>query len=191
MSLTFISNHVQKARNRILSQYKGKQRIQDTIDAFVAEVQALEDAFEDIHLERGIETATGATLDKIGSIVGLERTPGDSDDDYRYMIKSKVVQNLNEGTPEEVIAAAKFFLGATFLAYIEVYPAEVDIYSSETLDPEIASAVRTQIERFLPASVSLGVLGTVDPEKSFIFDGGLGFGDTNDPEVGGLLAGIY
>lgn len=188
--MNFITDHLAKAKARLIEQYKGKALIEGTLDSLVAQVQILEDVFKVLSTDRSIDTSYGIQLDKIGAIVGLDREPGQADEDYRLLIKSRIVQNLNQGTPEEVIAAAKFFIGAAFVWYLEVYPASVDIMTTTVLSTDQAIQIREQLEKFLPAAVSLDILGQYDLENPFLFDGGSGFG-TDDESDGALLAEIY
>lgn len=187
---TVISDHIERAKERLLEQYKNKPRIAGMFEATIQQIQDLEDAFNALSQET-IDTAVGVQLDRLGEIVGLARETGQSDDDYRIDLKAKIVQNLNQGTPEEVIAAAKFFIGASFVWYLEVYPAAVDIMSSTPIDPALVAKIRSKLKGFLPAGVSLDVLGFFPEEDAFRFNEAPGFGDVNDPDLGGLLAEIY
>lgn len=191
MSSTYISDHIARAKNRLIEQYKGKPKVEGVVEALVKPFQDIEDVLQQLKTERWIDTAIGVQLDKIGEIVGAEREIEQNDDDYRLLIKAKIIMNLNQGTPEEVIAAAKFFIGAAFIWYLEVYPAAVDIFSSTVIPEENRPKIRAQLKKFLPACVSLGSFGQFDEENPFVFNGGTGFGDVNDPDVGGLLADLY
>lgn len=191
MSSTYISDHVAKAKDRLIQQYKGKPKIEGVIEAVVAPIQDIEDVLEQLKIERWIDTAVGVQLDKIGTIVGAAREIGQSDEDFRLVIKAQIIMNLNQGTPEEIIGAAKFFIGAAFIWYLEVYPAAVDIFSSTVIPEANRAKIRAQLKKFLPAGVSLDSFGQFDETNPFIFNGGSGFGDVNDPDVGGLLADVY
>lgn len=191
MSSTYISDHIARAKNRLIEQYRGKSKVEGVIEAVVAPIQDIEDVLEQLKLERWIETAIGVQLDKIGRIVGAEREIGQTDDDFRLVVKAQIIMNLNQGTPEEIIAAAKFFIGAAFIWYLEVYPAAVDIFSTTVVPEPNRTKIRAQLKKFLPAGVSLDSFGQFDETNPFIFSGGTGFGDVNDPDVGGLLADIY
>lgn len=191
MSSTYISDHVVRAKNRLIEQYKGKTKVEGVVEALVQPLQDIEDVLLQLKTERWIDSAIGIQLDKIGEIVGIEREYEQGDEDYRLLIKAKIIMNLNQGTPEEVIAAAKFFIGAIFIWYLEVYPAAVDIFSSTVVPPDHRAKIRAQLKKFLPAGVSLDSFGQFDEENAFVFSGGTGFGDVNDPDVGGLLADVY
>lgn len=191
MSSTYISDHFAKAKNRLIEQYKGKPKVEGIIEALVTPLQEIENVLQQLKTERWIDSAIGIQLDKIGEIVGIERDYEQEDEDYRLIIKSKIIMNLNQGTPEEVIAAAKFFIGAIFIWYLEVYPAAVDIFSSNIVPVENRAKVRAQLKKFLPAGVSLDSFGQFDEANAFVFSGGTGFGDVNNPSAGGLLADVY
>ena len=191
MSSTYISDHITRAKNRLIEQYKGKSKVEGVIEALVKPLQELEDVLQQLKTERWVDSAIGVQLDKIGEIVGMEREYEQGDEDYRLLIKAKIIMNLNQGTPEEVIAAAKFFIGAIFIWYLEVYPAAVDIFSSTVVPEENRTKIRAQLKKFLPAGVSLDSFGQFDEENAFVFSGGTGFGDVNDSSVGGLLADVY
>jgi len=191
MSSTYISDHIERAKERLIEQYKGKSKIEGLVEAVVAPLQEIEDVLEQLKVERWIESAVGVQLDKIGRIVGAEREIGQNDDDFRLVVKAQIIMNLNQGTPEEIIAAAKFFIGAAFIWYLEVYPAAVDIFSSTVISEPQRAKIRAQLKKFLPAGVSLDSFGQFDETNPFIFNGGSGFGDVNDPDAGGLLADLY
>jgi hypothetical protein len=189
--ITFTTEHVQTALDRLLQQYKGKPKFEGFISALAQRVQDTENALKELFEERSIETAIGVNLDIIGEIVGLPRPTGQSDEDYRDDLKIKIVQNLNEGTPEEFIAAAIYFVGANAVEYGELYPASVSLMTDVNLTDERAAEVRVILENFLPAGVSIGNFGFVSSSNPFRFDVGNGFGDDADPELGGILAGAY
>lgn len=186
-----IINHVEQSLDRLLYQYKGKPKIEGLLTSFVKQIQDIEDASFPLMSDRSVETSIGKQLDHVGDIVGIGRIAGQSDEEFREAIKTQIIQNMNEGTAEQVIAAAKFFLAAEAIWYLEVYPAEIDIFTSQTISPKDRTRIRANIEKFLPASVSLGSFGDFDADNPFIFNEGAGFGDVNDPEAGGLLADLY
>ncbi len=191
MRSTYVSDHISKAKARLIEQYKGKPKIEGVIEAITKPIQDIEEVLKQLNFERSIDTAIGVQLDKVARIVGAKREMGQSDDDFRFAIKSKIVMNLNQGTPEEIIAAAKIFIGADFIWYLEVYPAAVDIFSTVIVPKSFRGKIKTQLKKFLPAGVALDSFGQFDEKKPFLFDRGAGFGDVRDPNIGGLLADVY
>lgn len=176
MTIEYIDDHVEKALDRILEQYKNKSKVRGLITAIVKPLQGIEDAAQPLLTLRHVNTAVGAQLDGVGQIVGLARELEQDDEDYRALIKAKIVQNLNNGTPEEVIAAAKFFLNTTEIWFTENYPAEVDIQTTEEIEESLRPKLRKVLEKFLPSGVALGIFGQYDVERPFLFDSGEGFG---------------
>jgi hypothetical protein len=191
MSITPIVDHIDRATARFLEQYKNKVRLNGMLAAFIEQIQDIENVIQDLENKVGVDTAEGIQQDRNGVIVGIERAAGQSDEDYLLAIKAKIIQNLNQGTPEEIIAAAKFFIGSTLVWYLEVYPAAVDIFSTTTIPEESRAKIRAQLQKFLPAGVSLDSFGHYDETNPLVFSGGRGFGDVNDPTAGGLFADLY
>ena len=184
-----ILDHLAQAKERLFEQYKNKAKLGYLIEGLLIEIQTLEDVYNTLGTERGIRDAVGAQLDLIGEIVGLPRPPGTNDTDYLFLLRTKIIQNLNEGTPEEFIAAAKFFTGLTDFFYSEVYPAAVDYYVYTPLDPAEALIIKNRLQRFLPVTVSLDAFGFI-PATPFLFDMGFGFGNTAET-TGDLLSTVY
>jgi hypothetical protein len=175
MSFDYISNHVERGLERILEQFKNKAKIKGLISAFIKPLQGAEDTLNDMVTKRNLDDAEGVQLDLIGTIVGLERTFQQSDDDYRDDLRQQIYLNLYSGTPDQIMRAAAYFIGTTDLFYTENYPAEVDVQSEMVLTEEQAAYIREKIKSFLPAGVSLGIVGQYD-DDSFLF-----YND-NDPE---------
>lgn len=88
MSSTYISDHVVRAKNRLIEQYKGKTKVEGVVEALVQPLQDIEDVLLQLKTERWIDSAIGIQLDKIGEIVGIEREYEQGDEDYRLLIKA-------------------------------------------------------------------------------------------------------
>jgi hypothetical protein len=186
-----IPNHVELALERLLEQYKRSESIREVISVFAERTQELEDALFDSIAAMYINNAEGVNLDRVGEIVGIARL-GLSDDLYRIEIRAKIIRNKNSGTPEEVISAAKFFLGVTSILFYELYPAGIEIFTTAPVDPVELAKIKAAIQSFIPAGVGLSTFASYDPELGFLFNvPGVGLGDTDDPLVGGLLADLY
>jgi hypothetical protein len=182
--------HVVKALDRLPEQYRGKERLSAMIAVLGNHTQIMESVLADVQSGRAMDSAVGAQLDGLGQIVGLERVAGQSDEDYRELLYIQVIQNNNRGTPEEIIAAAKFFIGTTELTYYELYPAAVSIFAPNTLTTDEQEVAGAKIRALMPAGVKLAEFGHYDAD-AFLFDEEPGLGDTDDINVGGLLADLY
>lgn len=128
------------------------------------QIEAYIDDLHDIYSMLNIDVAYGATLDRYGERVGLPR--GDAtDEQYRVMIKAKIMRSLGNGTYPSVIKS----ICATFNSAAD----ETDICESDipcTVENAIlpfkvlqeSGMTMTQIieliETLLPITVTLGVL---------------------------------
>lgn len=66
-------NHKELAVSRLASEYKESANLINYIKTLLLEAQNLEEVFQSLLTDRWIDTATGYTLDIIGSIVGQSR----------------------------------------------------------------------------------------------------------------------
>jgi hypothetical protein len=125
---------------------------------------------------------------------GISRAP--SDDEYRLILKAKIIKNRTLARPEDVISAYKFLFGASQVTIEETSPAQVRIGIGKILN---------NVERGL--LFDLGGAGQLLPKPAGVsylysefqagrvfatdgFPGGLGTGDLNDPSVGGFLSNL-
>jgi hypothetical protein len=126
--------------------------------------------------------------------LGLSRAP--SDEEYRLILKAKIIKNRTLARPEDVIEAYKFLFGASRITITEEGTASVRIGIGKIL---------SQVERGL--LFDLGGAGTLLPKTIGVeytytefqadrvfategFPGGVGVGDINDPESGGILSNL-
>lgn len=80
----------------VLEQYKGSPRLRALIDAFLAQCDYLEQAWFEILAALNVTEAVGPALDYIGSLIGVDRVPGQTDNAYRVRI---LQGNYSEGLP--------------------------------------------------------------------------------------------
>lgn len=140
------------------------------------------------------DPTAGAPWYSEGAPVGISRPP--SDEEYRLILKAKIIKNRTVSRPEDVIAAYKFLFGAS-----TVYITEPESGKASIGIGKILSAV----ERGL--LFDLGGVGSLLPKTIGVeytysefnagrvfatmgFAGGMGVGDLNNPDVGGFLSNI-
>jgi hypothetical protein len=190
-----ITDHIEAAKGRLLQQYKHSPRLSSLIEIlFGRQTQDIEDAAWQLYDRLDIDTCEGVQLDRIGTIVGLSRS-GWSDDLYRILLKAKIGKNVSHGTLEDVISVWRLLAQANKVQVIENYPAQVDLYSDTPIDGEISSFVRNLMQDVVAAGVRVDFLAIIfSSSNAFGFDPDdpdvNGFGDYNDPDVGGELAYI-
>lgn len=128
-NITQITTHETDGNNRQLSQDYETQ-FASFAGAFFSRIQGLENVAFPLISERYLSNATGATLENIGTLVGMPRpTSGvaaTDDDSYRVLVYGKIAANVSYGTKTDVynIMGA---LGSTQINVFNVYPAALTV----------------------------------------------------------------
>ena len=78
----------------ILEQYKCSEKLRGLINAVLDQCDSLEVAFLEILQALNLDDAVGPSLDAIGVLAGVDRIPGEPDEEYRHRIK--VYLNLTD-----------------------------------------------------------------------------------------------
>lgn len=197
--LTEIVDHQAQAIARLTTIFKDKPKIAALLSAFVSPTQDIEAILYDLFGQRSIDTAVGYQLDILGEIVGVKRK-GRSDSDYRLAIIGKIAINTSEGTSEDLIAIFNFLTGSVKSWITFVYPAEVGIYADKNLGGLNVEEIYNICQSIIAGGVKLFGIGSYNSDGSgdptFAFDGDAygnvaGFGDVNDPSIGGKFATLY
>lgn len=140
------------------------------------------------------DPTVGSPYYSLNAPTGISREP--SDEEYRLILKSKIIKNRTMSRPEDVIHAYKFLFSAGAVTIDEYAPAKVRIGIGKIL---------TNVERGL--LFDLGGAGTLIPKTVGVnyvytefqagrvfategFPGGVGPGDLTDPNSGGILSNI-
>lgn len=140
------------------------------------------------------DPSIGAPWYSIGAPTGLSREP--SDDEYRLLLKAKIVKNRTMATPEDVIEAYRFLFGASQVTITEQTGARARIGIGKIL-----SAVERGllfglggVGNLLPKTVGVEyTYSEFQSDRVFAtegFPGGVGTGDLNDPSSGGILSNL-
>lgn len=122
------------------------------------------------------------------------------DELYLFFIKAKILKNFTQGTPEEVIAQLQFLLsvnGVVPLIYFTEGGANVVITIGRKLTRNERAVLMSRDaygKTLVIKPVGVGMkFGQFDGDNVFSFADdphGKGFGDFNDPDVGGVWAEI-
>lgn len=140
------------------------------------------------------DLTVGSPYYSLNAPTGISRPP--SDEEYRLILKSKIIKNRTMARPEDVIDAYKFLFSAGAVTIDEYEPAKVRIGIGKIL---------TNVERGL--LFDLGGAGTLLPKTVGVnyvysefqagrvfategFPGAVGPGDLSDPASGGILSNI-
>lgn len=173
MSLSYKTTHIVEALSNLVTQFKGKNIFDKLLTIFVTQIQEVEDVFNEIMIERCLDTAVGVQLDGLGDVVGEDRQ-GRNDDDYRVAIRARISLNLSEGTPEDIIFLMRSISDGSAIDLREFFPAAI---TAEIIDPidGIIDPVKTVV--FLLSAKPAGVKAQLKYHVAgpFQFDTGLGF----------------
>ena len=191
-----ILDHLIRARKRVIEQFKELPIFDALLEALMIPVQELEDVFFNMTDQRSIFTGVGYQLDLWGQMLDKPRNGLTDDDEYRVVLLAKVAQNISQGTAADVMRVYQLLMRAQYVQYSEedtVHAAFslTAINSNPIGDIEnIKKAVRSS----KMGGVKINLLSSV-PGAPFSFaddpdPNGRGFGDLDDPSVGGVMSEI-
>ncbi len=109
MAVTHVTDIVAQTVAKLRQQDKGKEKIERFLSIIAAPFQEIEDAAWQLFTQRGIDTAVGVQLDRIGKIIGQPRD-GRTDEVYRRFLSARIVVNKSGGTVDEILRVAELVL---------------------------------------------------------------------------------
>ena len=155
------------------------------LTAFGNQVQDLEDALYELLTKRSIDSATGVQLDGLGEILG-EAREGRDDPAYREALRVRILLNLCESTPEEIIEIMLRASGSSSVEFEEFFPAALTVNIVDPIDPTDSDGdgvpdVARRLYNFLieakPAAVLAHLFYIINPigDVKFFDTAGQGF----------------
>lgn len=210
--------YLEEARSRYTEQLKYDPLTGDGAVIFDKYIQVLlggkielQEVFRQLMQDRSLDTAVGAQLDVLGEIVGQSRTlvnvqtmPAQTivleDDAYRIFIRSKIAKNITRATPEDIMANANLIFDTTGSTIQDEGNAAYTLYIGKILSPLEQSLLNYIIQedgyvtRLIPKPVGVRVnYGNFPGDNFFGYQGALnvkGYGDLDNPSIGGVYAGL-
>jgi hypothetical protein len=174
MTLTKKTDHVTEAQANLIALFNTKPYWLALVQAFVDEIQDLENAMWDLFIDY-LATAVGDSLDQYGAIVGEDRLDR-SDDDYRAAIQSRILLNLGNGTPEEIINLMESVANGGTVQLTEYFPAAFTVFVLKALTTTQALNLNAALQSAKPAGVKAHLIyGESDPSELFTYDIGPGY----------------
>lgn len=180
---TDIDRHVTRGLSRVIEQFKGKVNIEKLLKILLSEFDEIETAYQQLVVNRQIDTAFGKQLDMLGDILGRTRD-GFNDNDYRARLKLQVGINTSEGEAEKIITVWKALTGSEVISLTESFPASI-LLTAQT--SSVPSTIMAEMERVTPAGVGTNFAVSNGVPFGFFDSDGLGFGTTDDNSVGGTF----
>lgn len=135
MSLTKITDHAQRAKDRLPDQFNDATNLLALIDALGSRYQGIEDVLYDLYANRTITLSTGKQLDNAATILNVTREVGETDNAFRARIFSATSQLEKSGEMESVIELYNFLLNPALVRYQEIYPAGFQLTAHIDTDP--------------------------------------------------------
>lgn len=123
MSLPQNIDQVVLGLERLIHQWKDKPNVVGLLTSYLESIQEVEDIYEQLLTERGVDTAVGVQLDILGKIVGEPRNSR-TDDDYRPAILLRVAINTSDGTEPKIVEVLTALAGVP-VSLTEVFPAGI------------------------------------------------------------------
>jgi len=148
--------------------------IQKLVAVLAGPAQEVEDALQQLLLQRTVDNAIGAQLDLIGKLVGQTRQ-GLDDDTYRRYIRARIATDNSTGKTEEFITIVQLILN-DLSAVINVATQTIATAVVEVLGISVTTALATIVHSFLMDAKAAGVklyvvYSVVAPAVTFTYDG--------------------
>lgn len=180
-------DHVQQMLDRLPEHLKELPGWEGFLTDVGAEIQALEDALQQLLLERSIDTAVGAQLAAIGRKVG-EPPSGLSDDVYRRRIRARIAANRSRGRVEDLIRITRLVVyddTATVLVQRQAVAHAIVRLGGAAVADEVADVLIAYLRGAARGAGGAGVRVLLEssvhaPDDTFAFD---------DPDIGFSEAG--
>lgn len=130
MNIIKIDNHVEQAKDRLLSQFRYSENINKLLEIWVNRIQNYENLLFDILEKTNLNNATGKILDLIGKNINLPR-PVDgeasiNDNAYKALIYAEIAKNTSNGTNADIENLLRI-LGATKIYLVDIPQASIQI----------------------------------------------------------------
>lgn len=175
---------------RLITLWQDKPVVVALLTTYLNSVQQIEDVYDQLLNERGLDTAIGAQLDVLGLIVGELRN-GRLDEPYRSAIKLRIAINSSDGTEPVVVSLLKQLSNADTVIFQDIYPAGIKVVLEGTqvvVDDDTIAELKNILAATITAELSI-ILFVAPP---FVFENdpsGEGFSDAG--VGGGYMADAF
>lgn len=191
--LEIITDHIDQAKKRLISQFRGKPKIEGILEGILGGFQDIETMFFAI-FSNSIFNATGAQLDEYGEILDQPRGQYTDDEQYRVILFVKIARNISNGTYLELTSMFRILMNPERIEYIEHSPATFGMLAVNPDPIGDLDLIHEVIKAAKPAGVAFYLTEGDQPLFSFLEDPdpeGLGFDDLDNPGDGGTLANLF
>lgn len=134
--LVYDTAYAARARDRLLSQFHGKPRLEAFVSACVAPFQELELAAWQLVAERTVDTALAHALRVLAHLVGIRGFDAALDSLLRRFVRAAILARRSGGDGDALLDVARVFSRSSALTLRAYYPACVIIRLGEPLDAD-------------------------------------------------------
>lgn len=156
--------------------------VQRLLIALLGPASDAEDAFQQLLLERSIDTAVGVQLDAIGKIVGRLREGVTDDELYRRYIRAQIAMNKSDGLIEDMLTIADLVVYEDDATYVVDATGDASFelrVEGVAIDYDVASILIAYLRRAVAAGVRVVLtFETDDSAEMFTYAD-----DDDTPEV--------
>jgi len=140
------------------------------------------------------DPTVGSVWYSLNGPTGISREP--SDEEYRLILKAKIIKNRTLARPEDVIEAYRFLFGASKVTIDQIGTASVRIGIGKILTTVERGLLFNLggVDSLLPKTVGVSYsYSEFSANRVFATEGfpnAVGVGDINDPTSGGILSNL-
>lgn len=145
--------------------------------ALVSPAQDIENMFQQLLTQRGLQTAVGVQLDQLGALVGCPRA-GNADDAYRRYIGAQILTNQSSGQVNRLLLICRVVINdpnATLVAHRESTATYIIRIGTDAVTYATAAALIGFLRAAKAAGVRLILIFSEYPAaETFTLDSGPG-----------------
>lgn len=170
-------DHEARAFSRLAQQYRDKPKIAAVLSILAGQCQELEVVFQQLLTLRTLETATGAQLDVLESLLGQPKLFAD-DATRRLYLRARILLNSYSGTPDQLLNVFLTVLAAPLTVELQEYfPASLVVrITSAALTADLAVIMAAFLQSAKDAGVGANLEWSLSaPADTFRFDAGPGW----------------
>lgn len=165
------TDYTAEALERLLSTLQGGTKTEALVSSYLDRCQELEDAAYELLEQRGIDSATGDRLDRIGALVGIPRG-GQEDNTYRLRIRAEIAVLNSDGLASDILDVLRLLVGATVaqVSISEYFPKTVYVYTHNLIVDEDTAVIASLLRRAVSAGTELQfIFSTVEVNDANTF----------------------
>ena len=181
---------IEDYKKLLIAQYADKPKANAQV-ALTSRLLLADGVYWDVQDAYNVLTAVGVQLDVLGKYVGITRDYDGSllnDDDYRFLMKLKIVQNYSNNSAYEIVTSLNNFFGDD-IVFIDNKEMSISYFIKPSA---IATAEIAKNKKALPKPVGVNI-NLIEIADYFVFGDylddsdvfGFGFADYADAAVDG------